>query len=160
AIALVLFAVFIPTAFLSGITGQFYRQFAVTIASATGISLFISLTLSPALAALLFKPHGAHESRSLLMAPVRFLFRAFDTAFDGLARGYSRLVRGLAWAWRPVLLCYALVLGFGLWFMQQLPTGFIPSLDRAIVIVSLQLPPGASLQRTDEVVRKAIDIML
>ena len=69
-------------------------------------------------------------------------------------------MRGLAWAWKPVLVCYALLLGFGIWFVQQLPTGFIPSMDRAIMVISLQLPPGASLQRTDAVVRKAIDIML
>jgi hydrophobe/amphiphile efflux-1 (HAE1) family protein len=160
AIALVLFAVFIPTAFLTGITGQFYRQFAITIASATGISLFLSLTLSPALAALLFKPHGAHEGRSLIMAPVRLFFRLFDAGFDALARGYARLVRGLAWAWKPVLVGYALLLASGIWFVQQLPTGFIPNMDRAIVIISLQLPPGASLQRTDQVVRKATDILL
>jgi hydrophobe/amphiphile efflux-1 (HAE1) family protein len=160
AIALVLFAVFVPTAFLSGITGQFYRQFAITIASATGISLFLSLTLSPALAALLFKPHGAHGGRSLIMAPVRLFFRLFDAGFDALARGYARLVRGLAWAWKPVLIGYALLLAFGVWFVQQLPTGFIPNMDRAIIIISLQLPPGASLQRTDAVVRKATDILL
>jgi hydrophobe/amphiphile efflux-1 (HAE1) family protein len=160
AIALVLFAVFVPTAFLAGITGQFYRQFAITIATATGISLFLSLTLSPALAALLFKPHGAHEGGSLLMAPVRLFFRLFDAAFDALARGYARLVRGLAWAWKPVLVLYLLLLVLGVWFVQRLPTGFIPSLDRAIVIVSLQLPPGASLQRTDAAVRKATEILL
>jgi HAE1 family hydrophobic/amphiphilic exporter-1 len=160
AIALVLFAVFIPTTFLGGISGQFYRQFAVTIASATAISLLLSLTLSPALCALLFKPHGAHERGSIIMAPVRRFFHLFDAAFDGLARGYARLVRGLASAWLPVLLCYALLLAFGLWFVQRLPTGFIPNLDRAIVIISLQLPPGASLQRTDAVVRKATEILL
>jgi hydrophobe/amphiphile efflux-1 (HAE1) family protein len=160
AIALVLFAVFIPTAFLGGITGQFYRQFAVTIASATGISLLLSLTLSPALAALLFRPHGAHGAGWRITAPVRFFFRMFDAGFDAIARGYSRLVRGLAAVWLPVLICYALVLGFGIWFVQRLPTGFIPTMDRAILIISLQLPPGASLQRTDAVVRKATDILL
>jgi multidrug efflux pump len=160
AIALVLFAVFVPTAFLGGITGQFYRQFAITIASATGISLLLSLTLSPALTALLFKPHRAHERGSLLMAPVHGFFRLFDRVFDAIARGYARLVRGLAAAWLPVLLCYALVLGFGIWFVQRLPTGFIPTMDRAIVVISLQLPPGASLQRTDAAVRQATDILL
>jgi hydrophobe/amphiphile efflux-1 (HAE1) family protein len=160
AIALVLLAVFVPTAFLGGISGQFYRQFAITIATATGISLFLSLSLSPALCALLFKPHGAHQGRSLITAPVRLFFRLFDAAFDALARGYARLVRGLAWAWRPVLACYVLVLAFGLWFVQMLPTGFIPNLDRAILIISLQLPSGASLQRTDAVVRKATEILL
>jgi HAE1 family hydrophobic/amphiphilic exporter-1 len=160
AIALVLFAVFVPTTFVGGITGQFYRQFAVTIASATGISLLLSLTLSPALCALLFKPHGAHERSSLVMAPVHGLFRLFDAAFAALARGYSGLVRGLAAAWMPVLVCYVLLLAFGVWFVRTLPTGFIPNLDRAILVISLQLPPGASLQRTDAVVRKATEILL
>src|SRR5262245_45304 len=160
AIALVPFAVFIPTTFLGGISGQFYRQFAVTIASATGISLLLSLTLSPALCALLFKSHAAHERSSFVMAPVHFFFRMFDRAFDALARFYARLVRALAGVWKPVLVCYAALLGFGVWFIQSLPTGFIPNLDRAIVVISLQLPPGASLQRTDAVVRKATDILL
>jgi hydrophobe/amphiphile efflux-1 (HAE1) family protein len=160
AIALVLFAVFIPTAFLGGITGQFYRQFAITIASATGISLLLSLTLSPALCALLFKPHAAHARSSWLMAPVHGFFRLFDAGFNAIARAYGGLVRRLATAWLPVLVSYAVVLGVGIWFMQGMPTGFVPSIDRAIVIISLQLPPGASLQRTDEVVRKATEILL
>jgi hydrophobe/amphiphile efflux-1 (HAE1) family protein len=160
AIALVLFAVFVPTTFLGGISGQFYRQFAITIATATGISLLLSLTLSPALCALLFKPHGVHARSLVIMAPVHGFFRLFDAAFAALARGYGRLVRGLATAWLPVLLGYALLLGFGLWFLQRLPTGFIPNLDRAIVVISLQLPPGASLQRTDAAVRQATDILL
>jgi hydrophobe/amphiphile efflux-1 (HAE1) family protein len=160
AIALVLLAVFIPTSFIGGITGQFYRQFAVTIASATCISLLMSLTLSPALCAMLFRPHGGHERSSLLMAPVHGFFRLFDRGFDALARGYARLVRRLAHAWKPVLVCYAAVLAFAAWFVAIQPTGFIPNLDRAIVIISLQLPPGASLQRTDEAVRKATDILL
>jgi hydrophobe/amphiphile efflux-1 (HAE1) family protein len=160
AIALVLLAVFIPTAFIGGITGQFYRQFAITIATATAISLFLSLTLSPALCALLFKPHGAHGRSSLLMAPVHGFFRGFDRGFDAMARGYGHLVRGLARAWKPVLIGYVLLLAFAGWFVQRLPTGFIPNLDRAILIISVQLPPGASLQRTDAVVRKATDILL
>jgi HAE1 family hydrophobic/amphiphilic exporter-1 len=161
AIALVLLAVFIPTAFLGGITGQFYRQFAITIATATAISLLISLTLSPALCALLFRPHGEEHGRSSpIMAPVHGFFRLFDRCFDAIARGYARLVRGLAWAWKPVLASYAVLLGFGGWFVAQQPTGFIPNLDRAILIISLQLPPGASLARTDAVVRKATEILL
>src|SRR5262245_56058042 len=160
AIALVLLAVFIPTAFLGGITGQFYRQFAITIATATAISLLMSLTLSPALCAILFRDHGAHAGSSLLMAPVHAFFGLFDRGFDALARGYAGLVRGLAGAWKPVLVCYAVLLAFGGWFVARQPTGFIPSLDRAIVIISLQLPPGASLQRTDEAVRKATEILL
>ncbi len=129
AIALVLLAVFIPTTFISGITGQFYRQFAVTIATATAISLFLSLTLSPALAALLFKPHheGHAPKSALLMRPVHAFFRAFDRGFDALADGYSRLVRGLSRAWVPVLVFYVCLLVFAGWFVARLPTGFIPS---------------------------------
>jgi hydrophobe/amphiphile efflux-1 (HAE1) family protein len=161
AIALVLLAVFIPTAFIGGITGQFYRQFAVTIATATAISLLLSLTLSPALCALLFHPHdAAHDRSSLLMRPVHGFFRLFDRAFDAIARGYGSLVRGLVWAWKPVLIAYVVLLAFGGWFVYRQPTGFIPNLDRAILILSIQLPPGASLARTDAVVRQAIDLTL
>ena len=128
AIALVLLAVFIPTTFIGGITGMFYRQFAVTIATATVISLFVSLTLSPALCALLFKPHTAHDGHgSALMAPVHAFFRIFDRGFDALARGYGRLVRGLARAWVVVLIAYVALIGFAGWFVPRLPTGFIPS---------------------------------
>ena len=156
AIALVLLAVFIPTAFIGGITGLFYRQFAITIATATAISLFLSLTLSPGLCAILFRAHDAEHARpSLLMRPVHAFFRLFDAAFDALARGYGRLVRGAGarvggrcWS------CYVVLMAFAGWFVQRLPTGFIPSLDRAILIISLQLPPGASLARTDAVVQR------
>ena len=163
AIALVLLAVFIPTTFIGGITGQFYRQFAVTIATATAISLFLSLTLSPALAALLFKPHhDGHEPE----------VRAADAAGACLLPGCSTAasmrwptaMRGWCAACRaPGCRCwsfYVCLLVFAGWFVQRLPTGFIPSLDRAIVIISMQLPPGASLGRTDAVVRQATDIAL
>ena len=161
AIALVLLAVFIPTTFIGGITGAFYRQFAVTIATATAISLALSLTLSPALCALLFQSHDAgHAKSSLLMRPVHAFFRLFDTAFDALADAYARLVRGLASAWKPVLVGYVLLLAFAGWFVARLPTGFIPTMDRAILVISLQLPPGASIGRTDEVVRQATDLVL
>jgi hydrophobe/amphiphile efflux-1 (HAE1) family protein len=161
AIALVLLAVFVPTAFIGGITGMFYRQFAITIATATAISLFVSLTLSPALCALLFRAHASeHAEPSLLMRPVHAFFRVFDAGFDALARGYGRLVRLLARAWVVVLVCYVVLMVFAGWFVQRLPTGFIPSLDRAILIISLQLPPGASLARTDAVLQRATDMVL
>ena len=160
AIALVLMAVFVPTTFIGGITGLFYRQFAVTIATATAISLFLSLTLSPALCALLFKPHLAHAHSRGLLSPVHAIFRAFDRGFDALARGYGVLVRGLARGWVAVLIAYVALIGFAGWFVPRLPTGFIPNLDRAILILSLQLPPGASLARTDAVVQKAIEATL
>ena len=165
AIALVLTAVFIPTAFVPGITGQFYRQFAVTIATATLISAFVSLTLSPALAAILFRPHGAQETSRfnvmrILAAPLRLLFRGFNYAFGALERGYARLVRGLIRISGVMLLIYVGLIGLAVWFVQNTPTGFIPALDRGIVIASLQLPAGASLERTDEVMRRANEIIL
>src|SRR5262249_58934226 len=100
AIALVLMAVFVPTAFIGGITGMFYRQFAITIATATAISLLLSLTLSPALCALLFRPHASgHGRSSVLTRAVGAFFGGFDRAFDALARAYAGLVRRLARAW-------------------------------------------------------------
>jgi hydrophobe/amphiphile efflux-1 (HAE1) family protein len=165
AIALVLLAVFVPTTFIGGITGAFYRQFAVTVATATAISLLLSLTLSPALCAILFRPHDeahapAKGSMAHLMAPVFTFFRLFDRGFDALARGYSHLVRTLARGWVTVLVCYMALVVFAIWFVARLPTGFIPNLDRAILIISLQLPPGASIARTDAVVLKATDLAL
>jgi hydrophobe/amphiphile efflux-1 (HAE1) family protein len=161
AIALVLSAVFIPTAFVGGITGQFYRQFAVTIAGATLISLFVSLTLSPALCAILFKGHGGGpRRRSLLMLPFRLPFRAFNRGFDALAQGYGGLVRRLARVSPLMLLIYAGLIAAAVWLVQRTPTGFITPLDRGIIIVSLQLPAGASIERTDEVVRRAREMIL
>ena len=161
AIALVLMAVFVPTAFIGGITGMFYRQFAITIATATAISLLLSLTLSPALCALLFRSHNSdHGQPSPLMRPVHAFFDMFDAGFDALARGYAGVVRRLARAWLPVLVGYVALMAFAGWFVFRLPTGFIPSLDRAILIISLQLPPGASLARTDAVLRTATDLVL
>src|SRR5262249_18299974 len=131
AIALVLMAVFVPTAFIGGITGVFYRQFAITIATATALSLLLSLTLSPALCALVFRPPASgHGPPSALMRPLHAFFGVFDAAFDALARGYAGLVRGLARAWLPVLVCYVALMAFAGWFVFRLPTGFIPSLDR------------------------------
>ncbi|MEQ1614449.1 MAG: efflux RND transporter permease subunit, partial [Hyphomicrobiaceae bacterium] len=166
AIALVLTAVFIPTAFVSGITGQFYRQFAVTIATATLISAFVSLTLSPALAAILFKPHGIEHGPprvgliDIIVWPVKFMFRIFNIAFGALERGYAVLVRGLIRISALMLLIYAGLICLAVWLVMHTATGFIPALDRGIVIVSLELPAGASLDRTNEVMRRANEIIL
>ncbi len=160
AIALVLSAVFIPTAFIGGITGMFYRQFAVTVATATIISAFNSLTLSPALAAILLKPHAEHDKDSMLMRPVHAFFGLFNWAFDKLAAAYAWLVRGAIAATPIMLVLYAALIGVGGWLLTHTPTGFIPKMDRGIISVSLQLPQGASLQRTDEVVRRANQIVL
>jgi HAE1 family hydrophobic/amphiphilic exporter-1 len=163
AIALTLGAVFIPAAFIPGISGQFFRQFAVTIAAATAFSLMVSLTLSPALCALLFKPHqGEAEAGkgSLLLRPVRAFFGGFNHGFERLSRGYGALTRRLVRAAAIVLVVYAGLVGLTAWQFAEAPTGFIPQQDQGYLITVLQLPPGASLARTDEAVRKATKIIL
>jgi hydrophobe/amphiphile efflux-1 (HAE1) family protein len=163
AIALVLCAVFIPTAFVSGITGQFYRQFAITVATATAISAFVSLTLSPALAALLLRRPEKSQKRTLMsvmMWPVHMFFRGFNWCFDKLAHGYGTMVRALAGIWPVVLVAYAGLIYWAYIFVPTIPTGFIPNLDRQIAIVNVQLPAGSSVARTDEIVRKATEIIL
>jgi len=159
AIALVLCAVFIPSAFITGISGQFYRQFALTIAGATIISLIVSLTLSPALCALLLKPHD-HRPPRLWERPVRGFFRVFNAAFDALARGYGWLAARVVRFAAIMLVVYVGVLAFGLNEFRRTPVGFIPQVDRNFLIVVAQLPPGASLARTDAVMRRIADICL
>ena len=150
AIALVLAAVFIPAAFIPGISGQFFRQFAVTIATATAISCFVSLTLSPALCALLLKPHEAHAGRTpLLLRPVRAFFNGFNYAFDKLALGYGGLTRRLVRVGALTLVVYLGLIGLTGWQFARAPTGFIPQQDQGYLITVIQLPPGASLARTD-----------
>jgi multidrug efflux pump len=156
AIAFGLSAVFVPTAFLSGITGQFYRQFALTIAASTLISAFNSLTLSPALAAILLQPHGAKKDwlTRLLDAVFGWLFRGFNGLFMRGASVYERLVglaiRGTALA----LLVYVGLLGLTYLGFKRVPTGFVPAQDRGYLLVNAQLPDSASLQRTQEVMRQ------
>ena len=160
AIALVLCAVFMPSAFITGISGQFYRQFALTIAGATVFSLIVSLTLSPALCALLLKPHDESRSPRWYERPVRGFFRLFNRGFDSLARGYGWLAGHVVRMAVIMVLIYAGVLAFGLNEFRHVPQGFIPQQDRGYLIVAAQLPPGASLQRTDEVMKRASDIAL
>ncbi len=168
AIALTLCAVFIPSAFISGISGQFFRQFAVTIAASTVISCFVSLTLSPALCAILFKPHAvpheAHDGgtgrRSLLVRSVAAFFRGFNRGFEWLSERFGRLTARLIRLSALMLVAYAVLIGLTGWQFSRAPTGFIPELDQGYLITVLQLPPGASLARTDAVVRKAIDVIL
>jgi hydrophobic/amphiphilic exporter-1 (mainly G- bacteria), HAE1 family len=163
AIALVLCAVFIPTAFITGLQGSFYRQFAVTIAASTAISAFVSLTLSPALAAILLKPHDPHHKPSGIMgalgAPFRLFFRGFNAVFDWLSRAYGSATRRLI---RFAFLVFAVYGGLiGLTYLQlnAVPTGLIPQLDRGYFIAAFQLPPGSSLERTDAVIKRASDIL-
>jgi multidrug efflux pump len=161
AIALVLSAVFVPAAFIPGISGQFFRQFAVTIASATIISCLCSLTLSPALCALLFKPHQEPAARgSLLTRPIRAFFRGFNYAFDKLSLSYGRLTGRLLRFAVLVLVVYAGLIGLTGWQFVRAPTGFIPNQDQAYLITVIQLPPGASLARTDAVVRRTAKLLL
>src|SRR5215469_4503305 len=130
AIALVLAAVFIPAAFISGISGQFFRQFAVTIAAATSISLLVSLTLSPALCALLLKPHEAEARRPILpVRLVRGFFRGFNWGFAKVAEGYAALTRGFIRLAVVVLAVYAGLIVLTVWQFGRAPTGFIPQED-------------------------------
>jgi hydrophobe/amphiphile efflux-1 (HAE1) family protein len=163
AIALTLCAVFIPSAFISGISGQFFRQFAVTIAASTVISCFISLTLSPALCALLFKPHQAHgeqKRHGLLLRPLFAFFNGFNRAFEWLSDRYGKLTSRLIRLSVLALTVYAGLIGLTVFQFNRAPTGFIPDQDLGYLITVIQLPPGASLDRTDAVVRKATDIIL
>jgi HAE1 family hydrophobic/amphiphilic exporter-1 len=160
AIALVLSAVFIPTAFVPGITGQFYRQFAVTIAVATIISAFNALTLSPALGALLLKPHAEHSERRNILARVGGFFASgFNRGFDAASRRYARSVGWIVTHKGLFLLIYAGLLAATLIITGRVPTGFIPQMDRTYAIVVVQLPDGAALTRTDEVVHRATEII-
>ena len=154
AIALVLSAVFIPAALISGIQGQFYRQFAVTIAASTLISCLVSLTLSPALCALLLRPHEEHPKHSRITAPIRAFFNGFNWLFDKLSLGYGGLTRRLVRMSVLVLVVYGGLIGLAVWQFQRTPTGFIPEQDQGYLITAIQLPPGASLERTDRVVRE------
>ncbi|WP_457663165.1 efflux RND transporter permease subunit [Sinorhizobium medicae] len=164
AISLVLTAVFVPTSFIPGISGQFYLQFAVTIAVATVISAINSLTLSPALAAILLRPHEnhGHESRNPLTRLGRGFANGFNRGFDRMADGYAWTVRHLVTtriALAGSLVVFVALLG-ATWYMAQIvPRGFIPTMDQGYAIVVIQLPDGASLERTDKVVRRASEII-
>ncbi len=162
AISLVLIAVFVPTAFIPGISGQFYLQFAVTIAVATAISALNSLTLSPALAALLFRPHGVQPPRFLVTRIAAGAADGFNSGFDRMANGYASVIRFLVG--RRAGLVATLIVFSGLLYgtyyaLQTVPRGFVPTLDQGYAIVVIQLPDGASLQRTGAVVRRASDII-
>lgn len=161
AIAFGLSAVFIPTAFIAGISGQFYRQFALTIATSTLISAFNSLTLSPALAAILLKPRGQQKDplSRLLDFAFGWLFRGFNAAFERTTAVYGRLGRLCVRASAVALLVYGgLLLLTYLGFLTT-PTGFVPNQDKGYLLVAVQLPDSASLQRTQNVMA-AIDAVV
>jgi len=162
AISLVLCAVFVPMAFLDGITGQFYRQFAMAIAIATVISAINSLTLSPALAATLLKSHGAKPDLPARIIDRLFgwVFRPFNRFFNKNAERYQGLVgrslnrRGLVFA------VYALLLAGTVFMFNQVPGGFIPTQDKTYLVGSIRLPEGASLDRTEAVARRVSELAL
>jgi HAE1 family hydrophobic/amphiphilic exporter-1 len=163
-IALVLISVFVPTIFVAGITGTFYSQFAVTISVATAISAFNSLSLSPALAAILLRPkHGPSEGQWLPARLLGGMARGFNRGFDALSNGYGRLIRRLVGSWAALggmLAVFALLLAATAWMTLRVPTGFIPEMDQGYAIVVVQLPDSASLERTDAVVKQASEIAL
>ncbi len=162
AISLVLIAVFVPTAFIPGISGQFYRQFAVTISVATAISALNSLTLSPALAAIVLRPHGHKQSGNPIARFGRGLANGFNRGFDRMSAGYSAIVRRLVSTPLAVGCCLLVFVGLlgATWYMGRIvPRGFIPLLDQGYAIVVVQLPDGASLSRTDAVIKQASEII-
>jgi hydrophobe/amphiphile efflux-1 (HAE1) family protein len=158
AIALVLCAVFVPSVFITGISGQFYRQFALTIAGATVISLIVSLTLSPAMCALLLRPHDREHRDTWWERPIHGFFGYFNAAFDRIGSGISWLATRTVRRAAMMVVIYLVVLGLGFSVFRMTPVGFIPPVDRGYIIVVVQLPPGASLSRTDAVQQRALDI--
>jgi hydrophobe/amphiphile efflux-1 (HAE1) family protein len=153
AVALVLCAVFVPCAFLGGVTGQFFRQFAVTIAVSTVISAFNSLTLSPALAALLLKPRGSHRDPMtwLLDTVLGWFFRLFNRVFRASTDLYVRLVSGLLRVSLIALAVYAGLLVLTYFRFVSAPSGFIPQQDKGYLLLNVQLPDSASVERTQKV---------
>jgi hydrophobe/amphiphile efflux-1 (HAE1) family protein len=165
-IGLVLVSVFVPTMFVPGIPGIFYREFAIVITTASVVSLLVSLTLSPAMAAMLLKPHQAHDDHArkpgVLGTGLHYLGfagRKFNEGFDWLSDRYGRLTARLIRKLVLVFSVYALLLvgtGFTLF---NTPSGFIPEQDQGFLIGVVQLPPGASLDRTQEVMARASQII-
>jgi multidrug efflux pump len=162
AIALVLVAVFVPLAFISGLSGQFYRQFALTIAISTVISAINSLTLSPALAALLLKDHHAKKDwlTRFMDAIFGWFFRGFNRAFGSASHGYGRTVGGLLSRKSLVMIIYLALVGATYSMFNAVPGGFVPAQDKQYLIGFAQLPDGATLDRTEDVIKRMSDIAL
>jgi multidrug efflux pump len=156
AIALVLCAVFVPIGFIPGLTGQFYKQFALTIAISTVISAFNSLTLSPALAARLLRAHDAPKdlpSRWMERA-LGWLFRPFNRVFGAASRGYVGMVRRVLRRSGVALVTYGGLLALTWFGFHHVPTGFVPTQDKQYLVAFAQLPDAASLERSDAVIRR------
>src|ERR1700738_3002734 len=162
AIALVLCAVFVPTAFIVGLSGQFYKQFALTIAISTVISAFNSLTLSPALAALLLQPHGAKKDRLTRIIDFAFgwFFKLFNRFFGRASSGYGSPVTRTVRSSGIAVVVYAGLIVLTVLGFSRVPTGFVPTQDKGYLVSFAQLPNGATLDRTEEVIRKMSDMAL
>lgn len=163
ATALVLCAVFIPAAFISGLTGQFYKQFALTIAISTVISAFNSLTLSPALAAVLLRSHDAPKDRFSKVLDKLFggwLFKPFNRFFDKASHGYVGTVRRVIRGSGIALFLYAGLMVLTWFGFAHTPTGFVPAQDKQYLVAFAQLPDAASLDRTEDVIKRMSDIAL
>ncbi|MGH7323418.1 MAG: efflux RND transporter permease subunit [Candidatus Rokuibacteriota bacterium] len=152
ATALVLMAVFIPIAFLPGITGQLYRQFALTIAVSVALSALNAMTLTPALSALLLRPAGATRQR--------WLGRVWNASFERLTAGYDQAVRHIVRRASLAIVVLLILSGSAYWLLRTVPTGFAPTEDQGYLLVNVQLPDAASLERTDAVVRHIEQILL
>ncbi|MGY3359642.1 hydrophobe/amphiphile efflux-1 (HAE1) family protein [Bradyrhizobium sp. GM0.4] len=162
AIAMVLIAVFVPLAFISGLTGQFYKQFALTIAISTVISAINSLTLSPALSALLLKGHNEPKDRLTIIMEkgLGWFFRGFNKVFTRSSENYSGTVTKVISGKAAVMGLYVVLIGVTALLFQQVPSGFVPGQDKQYLVGFSRLPDGAALDRTEEVIRKMSDIAL
>ena len=162
AIALVLCAVFVPLAFISGLTGQFYKQFALTIAISTVISAINSLTLSPALSALLLKSHDSPKDRLTRMMDFAFgwLFRGFNYVFRRGSEAYGGGVQRILSRKAVMMGVYLVLIGLTVVLFRAVPGGFVPGQDKQYLVGFAQLPDGATLDRTEEVIRRMTDIAL
>ncbi|PVX72517.1 efflux RND transporter permease subunit [Paraburkholderia unamae] len=166
AITLVLCAVFIPTSFIPGISGQFFRQFGVTIAVSTAISFFTSITLAPALSATILKAHGGTHAAGQggVLAPVAHYVQrfahGFNRLFQRLSDAYGALVRRIVNVIPLMSVLYVVLIGATAWLLVSSPKGFIPAQDRGYLVVLVHLPDGATLERTSAVARKIEDIAL
>ncbi len=162
AIALVLCAVFVPTAFIVGLSGEFYKQFALTIAISTVISAFNSLTLSPALAALLLKSHGAKKDSFTRAIEFAFgwFFKLFNRFFGRASSGYGILVTRTLRSSLIAVVVYIGLIGLTILGFSRVPTGFVPTQDKGYLVCLAQLPNGATLDRTEDVIRRMSDIAL
>jgi multidrug efflux pump len=163
ATALVLVAVFVPTAFISGVSGAFYKQFALTISVSTVISAFNSLTLSPALCALMLD--RAHDRRKdgltfLIDFLFGWFFRGFNKVFGALSNGYANLVGRLVRIGAVILVLYVALNGLNFLAFKTVPSGFIPAQDQGYLILYAQLPDAASFERTNQVVKRATQMAL